>query len=172
MSVRFASEQRRLFWLGLAYSIGVEFAAFLLFFSINPSTSAFAGWAALAAVVATQLFLVVYGLFNFARRWVFFVLYMRDSRSQIIVDEFNRLNFPRPENFYHDADHYLREVALSTATSPEGALFAGTLLGALEAHRQNGPRTDAIFLEICIERAMKLMTPWGIRDTMGLTPPR
>lgn len=159
LAVSFRSAQRRAFWGALAFSLGSEFlVAWIIWSVVSDGNSNAWAWA-VATVIGIQVFLLLYGLVSFGRRAVWYHLFEKEARASRISEEFSRLNFPRPDGMYVDADEYLREVALSPATSPEGALFAGSLLGALDAHRLNGPRSEAFFLVLSIERAMKLMLP-------------
>ena len=167
MAVQFKSEQRRAFWGGLAFALGTEYALMFSIFRFSgqefgPSL----GWS-LVAVVGIQLFLGAYALLALARRIIWYFWIERDNRAQALAAEFHRLNFPRPEGHYADADQYLEQVALSPATSPEGAMTASMLLGMLNAHRLNGPRSEAMFLALSVERAMKLMLPWEARGQLG-----
>lgn len=160
MAVSFKSAQKRAYWGALAFSLLCEYAVALVYFwALSRGDPAMWGWS-IIAVIVFQILLSLYGLFSFARRAAWYHLFEKESRAATIAAEFARNNFPRPDGSYVDADEYLRQVALSPVTSPEGALFAGTLLGALEAHRLNGPRSEAFFLALSIERAIKLALPW------------
>lgn len=160
MAVDFRSAQRRAFWGGIGFSLVAEYLVALSVYVVAANGSGYAWVWALLTVIGIQLFLTLYALLSFGRRAIWYHLFEREVRAASILREFDRLNFPRPDGTYIDGDQYLREVALSPATSPEGALFAGTLLGALEGHRLNGPRSEAFFLALSIERALKLMLPW------------
>lgn len=163
MALQFKSEQRRQFWGAIAFSLVVEYVVVLIVVQMtyrdNPGN-----WATAAFfVLLIQVGLLIYKLFSLARRAMWYFWYERDRRSDAILAEFYRLNFPRPDGVYNDADQYLQQVALSPATSPEGAMFASMLLGMLTAHRTNGPWSESLFLGLLIERAMRKMLPWEAR---------
>jgi len=161
MALVFKSAHRRAFWTAFAFSVATEYVVFVAIFLFSFDWNPYSWLWGMLAVIALQLALALYGLFSFARRALWYFWIERDDRAQLIADEFNRLNFPRPDGFYNDADQYLTEVALSPATSPEAALFAGTLIGMLNAHRSNGPRSEALSLAMSVERAMLKMLPWS-----------
>lgn len=167
MAVQFKSEQRRAFWGGLAFSLVTEYALVFCILRLFGQELAPSFGLSLLAVVGIQLFLGAYALLALARRTIWYFWIERDSRAQGLAAEFNRLNFPRPDGFYTDADQYLEQVALSPATSPEGAMMASVLIGMLNSQRMYGPRMEAIFLALSIERAMKLMLPWDARAELG-----
>lgn len=167
MGLQFKSAQRRAFWGGLAFSLGVEFAIVLAIYWLWSGGNGYSFAWALLTVLAIQMFQALYGLLSLARRTAWYYWFERDTRAQALAAEFHRLNFPRPEGFYNDADQYLEQVSLSPATSPEGAMAASMLLGMLNGHRLNGPRSEAMFLAMSIERAMKLMLPWDARAELG-----
>lgn len=163
MALSFKSAQRRAFWGAIAFSLAVEYVIFFVAFWFWSGRNGYSWVWALSAVVAIQIFMMLYGLLSFGRRALWYFWFERDTRVQAIANEFNRLNFPRPDGFYNDADQYLEQVALSPASSPEAALFAGVLLGILNGHRTSGPRSEAFFLALSIERAMQQMLPWNAR---------
>lgn len=160
MAIVFKSSERRLFWSAIAFSLGCEYAVASAYFLFATHGDA-ASWVwALAVVIGLQIFMAAYGLFSFLRRAIWYNLVEKDRRAEALAQEFERLSFPRGDGLYADAESYLAEVALSPATSPEGAMFAGKLLGAMESHKMFGPRSEAFFLSLSIERAIKKMLPW------------
>ena len=167
MAVQFKSEQRRAFWGGLAFALVTEYALIFCILRLSGQEFGPSLGLALLAVVGIQLFLGLYALLALARRTIWYFWIERDSRAQALAAEFHRLNFPRPEGQYADADQYLEQVALSPATSPEGAMMASMLIGMLNSQRMYGPRMESIFLALSIERAMKLMLPWNVRAELG-----
>ncbi len=167
MAISFKSAQRRALWGAIAFSLATEYAiAFAIYWLWSGQNSYVWLWAILT-VVALQLFLMFYGLLSFARRAAWYYWFERDGRVEAIASEFNRLNFPRPDGLYNDADQYLEQVALSPASSPEAAMFAGILLGMLNGHRANGPRSEAFFLSLSIEKALQKMLPWEARAELS-----
>lgn len=163
MALNFRSAQRRTFWLAIIFSLLIEYAVIATVMILLGVKRPEVFWQAVFLLIGVQIFLGAYGLLSFGRRAIFYYMFERDDRADTLAGEFNRLGFPRPDGFYNDADQYLEQVALNPATPPEGALFAGVLLGMLNGHRANGPRSEAFFLAMSIERAMRRMLPWEAR---------
>lgn len=166
MTIRFRSAQRRAFWSAVAFSLIFEFIAIYLayYFSTNRHPLSLS-WA-LLTTLGIQLFLITYAIFSFFRRTIWYFVFEQNKRAEALAREFQRLNFPRPETYYDSAEAYLTDVALSPETSPESAHFASMLVGMLLAHNTNGPRVEAFFLNLSLEKAMKLMLPWEARAAL------
>lgn len=159
MATQFKSSQKRqqwAFWI-LSYLFDVVVVSVILTL-INYQ---YPIWlAAILIPLALQVgfaFLMFYG---FLKRLVFFKAYDENRRINAYFQDFKKLRFPLPEDYYHDSENYLHAVAMDRNASDEARLNAGMLLGILYSQKLIGPRTEGFFNAITPEKAAQRYSDW------------
>lgn len=169
MATQFQSAQSRTKWLYIIgsylFDVFVAFIVLLLF----RAEGALLLWAFLWPIML-QIVYAVFMFYGFLKQFAFFKLYDEKWRINAYFQDFKRLRFPVPEDFYHDSENYMHVVAMDPKAPDEARLQAGMYLGVLYSQKLIGPRAQGWFNAITMEKAAQRYSEW-VEDRQIENPP-
>lgn len=157
MATHIRKSYERNVWTAIAIGFLIDVAViFVVLIAFFPQVQVPLIWA-FGLRLGLEIVASLYGLYVFAKRFLWFQLFERKERIELSVREFEDVGLPDPEPYYDDADEYLARAARDETLGTEARFNAAFMLGVLFSQRQFGPKREALITNIVVEEALKRM---------------